>query len=359
MAVKTLDRYLLSELITPFFIGIAGFVVILTTDLLFAFVDLIINRGIPAGAVFQLVLYKLPAIMVLTYPVSFLFAASSLFNRLSRDGEFAVMRTSGIDFVRICLPIIIAALFVCGIAFATNEVVVPWANKISEKIIKEIIYKQPLPDIKEQIFFKDNFNRYYYVRKYYPKTNMLEGIMIYEINESNFPRVITAKTAQLFGSEWVLTEGIMHSYDAEGHINYEANFSKMKIIVNENIINFSQQKTPEEMNSMELKTMISFLGKGGVNTKYLSTEFFMKFSIPAASLVFAIIGIPLSIFSLRSGKATGLVLSVIIMMSFYVFGSVFRSLGRGGFIPPFWAAWFPSILVSSIGAFLILKEELR
>lgn len=359
MAVKTLDRYLLSELIAPFFIGIAGFVVILTTDLLFAFVDLIINRGIPAGAVFQLVLYKLPAIMVLTYPVSFLFASSSLFNRLSRDGELAVIRTSGIDFIRICVPVIIAAVFVCGIAFVTNEVVVPWANKISEKIIKEIIYKQPLPDIKEQVFFKDNFSRYYYVKKYYPKTNMLEGVMIYEINESNFPRVITAKTAQLFGSEWVLTDGIMHSYNAEGHINYEANFSKMKIIVNENIVNFSQQKTPEEMNSGELKTMISFLGKGGVNTKYLSTEFFMKFSIPAASLVFAIIGIPLSIFSLRSGKATGLVLSVILMMTFYVFGSVFRSLGRGGFIPPFWAAWFPSILVSSIGALLILKEELR
>lgn len=359
MAVKKLDRYLLSELIAPFFIGIAGFVVILTTDLLFAFVDLIINRGIPIGAVIQLVLYKLPAIMVLTYPVSFLFASSSLFNRLSRDGELAVMRTSGIDFVRICIPVVIAAVFVCILAFITNEIIVPRANKVSERIIKEIIYKQPLPDIKEKIFFKDNFNRYYYVKKFYPKTNLLEDIMIYELSESNFPRVITAKSAQLFGSEWILTNGIMHSYDTEGHMNYEANFSKMKIIVNENIINFSEQKTPEEMNSTELKSMITFLDKGGINTKYFATEFFMKFSIPSATFVFVLIGIPFSIISLRSGKATGLVLSVVIMMCFYVFASVFRSLGRGGFIYPFWAAWFPSMLVSSIGALLILKEELR
>ena len=133
----------------------------------------------------------------------------------------------------------------------------------------------------------------------------------------------------------------------------------MKILVNENIVNYSQQKTPEEMNSSELKSMISFLDKGGVSTKYLSTEFFMKFSIPTATLIFALIGIPLSIVSLRSGKATGLVLSVIIMMCFYVFASVFRSLGRGGFIAPFWAAWFPSILVGSIGSFFILREERR
>lgn len=354
--MKILDRYLISELFLPFLAGIAGFVLIMTIDLLFTFTDLIINNGIPFLAVLRLLIYKLPAIMVLTYPVSFLFATAIVFGRLSRDNEITALRTSGVNFFRICAPVVFVALLVSVMAFFTNETLVPLANRVSEKIMRQIILKQPPPDIRERVFFKDNFNRFYYINKMIPSASKMEDVMIYELTAGKFPRVITAKSATWKNADWMLYGGVIHSYDEDGSMKYEARFEKMRILVNENVMNFTQPKTPQEMNSGELGSMIAFLKKSGVNTNQLMTEFHMKFSVPVATLVFTLIAIPLSLPSPRGGRAWGFVLSVVIVFSFYVFASVFRSMGRGGTIAPYLAAWIPPASVAILGSFLIIKE---
>ncbi|MFA5104098.1 MAG: LptF/LptG family permease [Candidatus Margulisiibacteriota bacterium] len=357
--MKILDRYLAGELVSPFLLGIAGFVLIMTTDLLFTFVDMIINKGIPVWAIVRLIIYKLPAIMVLTFPVSFLFAAALVLGRMSRDNELAAMRTSGISFFRISIPVVIIAVIVSLLAFFTNESIVPLANKISDGVIRQIIYKQPVTDIKENVFFKDSFGRHYYIRRVSKKNSELEGVMVYELTGSSLPRIITAKKAVPSEGKWKLVDGMIHSFDDSGHMKYEASFASADILVEENVMRFSEQKTTDEMNSAELKALIASMDKGGVGTSALATDFFMKFSIPSTTLVFALLGIPLSIPAQRAGKSWGFAISVIIVFSFYVFASVFRSMGRGGMIAPFAAAWFPPALIALFGTILIYREARR
>ncbi len=354
--MKIIDRYLASDLISPFLIGIAGFVLIMTTDLLFTFVDMIINKGIPLWAIVRLILYKLPAIMVLTFPVSFLFACALVLGRLSRENELTAIRTSGISFYRIILPFVILSFFIASLSLLINEYIVPFSNKISDSIIRQIIYKQPITDIKENVFFKDSLGRHYFVRRVYQKQQLLEDILVYEITNSNLPRIITAKKAIPKEGKWHLIDGVIHEFDTEGKLKYEASFQNADILVEENVMGFSDQKTTDEMNSSELKTLIAQMNKGGVSTSALQTDYFMKFAIPAATIVFALIGIPLSIPSQKAGKSWGFVVSIVVVFSYYVFASVFRSLGRGGVISPFAAAWFPPILISLFGIILIYRE---
>ena len=316
--MKIIDRYLAGELISPFLLGIAGFVLIMTTDLLFTFVDMIINKGIPVWAIIRLIIYKLPAIMVLTFPVSFLFAAALVLGRMSRENELAAIRTSGVSFFRIALPIVIISVFVSIITFFTNESIVPLSNRISDGIIRQMIYKQPITDIKENVFFKDSFGRHYYIRRISRKNSELEGVMVYELTGGSLPRIITAKKAVPAEGKWKLFEGVIHSFDDSGRLKYEASFADADILVEENVMRFSDQKTTDEMNSAELKAMISQMDRGGVRTSALATDLFMKFSIPSTTLVFALLGIPLSIPAQRAGKSWGFVISVIIVFCFYV-----------------------------------------
>lgn len=357
--MKTLDRYLAGELVTPFLLGIAGFVLIMTTDLLFTFVDMIINKGIPVWAIIRLIIYKLPAIMVLTFPVSFLFASALVLGRMSRENELAAMRTSGISFFRIVLPVVIISVIISFLAFFTNESLVPLTNRISDGIIRQIIYKQPVTDIKENVFFKDSFGRHYYIRRVSNKNTLLESVMVYELTGAPFPRIITAKKAVPSEGRWKLSDGVIHSFDDSGSLKYEAAFADADILVEENVMRFSEQKTTDEMNSAELKALIAQMDKGGVSTAALATDFFMKFSIPSTTLVFALLGIPLSIPAQRAGKSWGFVISVVIVFSFYVFASVFRSMGRGGMISPIAAAWFPPLVIALFGIILIYREAKR
>ncbi|MBU1027093.1 MAG: LptF/LptG family permease, partial [Candidatus Margulisbacteria bacterium] len=338
MKLKVLDRYLFTEVLGPFMVGVVGFVLVLAVDLLFTMADLIINKGIPLWAVLKLLVYRLPAIMVLTFPVSTLFGTAMALGRLSKDNEMVALRTSGVTLFRIAVPILVVGAIVSLISFVNNEKIVPHANRVSTNIIRQIIYKKPLPEVKENVFFKDAHDRFYYARRVDMKTKQMENIMIYEVTDEKFPRVILSDTASFTGRVWELNKGIIHKYDAAGFINYEASFDKMKLNVSEDIFTFSGQKTSEEMDSDELKSAIKVLERGGVSTKTLRTELFMKYSVPLTCFVFALIGIPFSMPSPRSGRTWGMVMTIVFMFTFYVFASVFKSLGKGGLLPPAVAA---------------------
>ena len=356
--VKTLDRYIFFELVPPFLLGIIGFIMIMLTDLLFTYTDLIINKGVPLLVILRLLIFKLPAIMVLTFPVATVFATSMVFSRMSKENEMVALRTSGISLFRISAPVILIAVAVSFMSYFTNEVLVPWSNHTSENIIRQMILRQPLPEIKENVFFRDSSNRYFYVKKVDQKTNSLEDIMIYEIGQGRFPRVIIAKSAKYDGKNWLLSDGFIHRYDDKsGGLDYEANFSEMQILVNENITNFTDQKTTYEMNSRELSSLVSMLEKGGVDAKVLLTDLYMKVSIPVTCLIFALLGIPFSLPAVRSGRAFGVVFCVALIFTFYVVASVFRSFGHGGIIAPFIAAWLPNVFFGLLGITLIIKDN--
>ena len=356
--MSIITRYLIWEMIPPFLVGVFGFVLIMVTDVVFTFTDLIINKGVPIDVVLKLLLFKLPAIMVLTFPVSTLFATAMALTRLSKDNEMTALRTSGMSVLRMSGPIMGIAFLVGILSFVTNERVVPWANHVSENIIRQMILKQPLTEVKERVFFKEMGDRYFYIEEVDPKRNQMKNVMIYEAgNISHFPRVILAKEASWSGQKWTLKDGVVHKYEDKGTLVYQAHFSTMSVDVRENLLALSEQRTPQEMSSRELGDQIKRLREGGVSTHALAVDFHLKFAIPATCLVFALIGIPFSLPRVRSGQAWGLIFSIALVFTYYVFASICRSLGRGGAFSPIVSAWLPHLIFGALGSILLLREE--
>lgn len=361
LKVPLIDRYLLGEVAGPFVFGVVGFVIIGMVDILFTLIDLFINSGIPFLVVLRLLIFKIPAIMVLFFPMATLFATMIVLIRMAKDSEITVFRAGGIPMLRIVAPIIIAGLIVTSLSMLVNEKVVPWANHISDNLIRKAILKRPPPDIAQNTFFKESQNRYFYIRKVDSRKKIMEDIFIYEITK-NFPRLITAKRAAWSGKEWELSDGFIHKFDEEGFVNYESKFKRMLIRVDKDVHTFfSDEKTAREMSSKELKKKISGLKQGGVDVKSLAVDFHMKFAEPAASLAFALIGAAICITFIRSGKdwwgVVGGVLLALLTVGFYFFVmATFRSLGRGGAIHPILGAWSPNFIFMCIAAVLLWRE---
>ena len=354
--MKKLDQYLAKEFIPPFLTGIGGFLLVMTVDLLFTFVDLIINKGIPFTSIMALLLYKIPSIMVLTFPVATLFGAAISLGRLGSDNEIVALRTSGISFARIALPIIVMAAIISSISFCINEYVAPAANNKSQQIIREIILKEPLPEFKENLFFKDSHNRYFYIKKINYKEKSMEDIMVYEVNGEKYPRVIKAPRATLDGMKSTLFDGKITSFDNNGGLAFEVSFESIAMDLREDQIGQNNYKTTDDMDSTELMAKIKSVEKSGIKTDSMMTDYLMKFSIPLIPFIFAIIGIPLAITRVRTTHSWGLIITIVIMFTFYVFASVFRSLGRGGIVSPIFAAWTPHLIFGILGLILLYKE---
>ena len=92
-----LDRYIAREITNPFFLAIGGFAIIGLVDILFYLVDIFVRSKISILVLIRLLAYKLPAVIVLFFPMAVIFAVMLLFVRMAKDNELSVLRTSGVN----------------------------------------------------------------------------------------------------------------------------------------------------------------------------------------------------------------------------------------------------------------------
>jgi len=339
-------------------LAVAVLTIMLIMQTLFELMDMLINKKVAWPYIVKLLAYRLPAFLVVTFPISLLASSELAIGRLSTDGEITAMRAGGISLRRIMIPFLIAALSISILAFLINDYIVPEANHISQNIIREIVLKKGPPNIKRNVFFRDAENRYFYINLFDEVNMIMQDIMVYELTNEKFPRTITAKKGKWVVDTWKLENGTIYNYDEEGKITYEMSFENLDIIVKEDLKKFfSNQRTPQEMSSKELRQQIDILQQAGANTKSFEVDLHMKYSIPFSGLIFVLLGVPLGLRVKRGSKATGIILSFVLVLLYYIFLSATRSFGRGDILAPLLAAWLPNIVFGVLGGIIIFNAE--
>ena len=355
---KILDRYIVKEVMSFVALAVAALTIMLIMQTLFELMDMLINKKVAWPYIAKLLIYRLPAFLVVTFPISLLASSELAIGRLSTDGEITAMRAGGISLRRIMVPFLVAALAISILAFIINDYIVPEANHISQNIIREIVLKKGPPNIRRNVFFRDAENRYFYINRLDEKSMIMQDIMVYEMTREKFPRMITAKRGKWVVDTWKLENGTIYNYDENGKITYEMSFVNLDIIVKEDLQKFfTNQRTPQEMSSKELRQQIAILQQAGADTKNFEVDLHMKYSIPFTGLIFVLLGVPLGLRVRRGNKATGVIISIVLVLFYYILLSTTRSFGRGGMLMPWLAAWAPNIFFGILGVFIMLGAE--
>ncbi|MGB9681986.1 MAG: LptF/LptG family permease [bacterium] len=358
--MKILDRYLIKETFPSFIAGVFGFALILSASLLFNLVDLFVNRGTPIVDIIRIFFYELPGVLTISFPIASLFAVLLALNRLARDGEITAFRIGGIRLSRIFLPIIVFGILVSVGNFAISEFIAPWSVHQGETLIREAIFKDPLPVIQDNVFFKAPENRYIYLGRYDPSTRTGTDVLLYSLTPGLPPQVISAKRIIVEDKEWILEDGAIHYYDKDGIISLQSKFKRLLLNLNVNLETFyKEQKTTDEMSARELKERIDSFKKSGINTRNLEVDYQMKFSIPFAAAILAVLGAPLSILPVRGGRFYGLGVSIVIIFIYYIFLALGRALARNGILSPIAGPWLPNVIGFLVGVFLMWYKEER
>lgn len=345
-----IDRYLLRELIGPFLFSIGAFVIIGLVDLIFALVDLFVNSGVSLGVVSRLLLYKIPAIMVMFLPMSAIFTTMLLLVRMAKDNELVILRTSGMPIFRMIIPIAIFGLCVSITSLGINEFVTPWANHVSEQLIRTTIQRKPPPTVVDNIFFKEAGNRFLFIRSVNIKTGEMRDLLMFEKTRLPFPRLITAKRATWDEEFWHLMDGTVYELNPSGNIKYISSFQDTTIHIVRDLHSFyTKRKTPKEMDSSELKEKIDAYEKGGINTNALRIEYHLKKSLPFACFIFSLMGMTCCIVMVRSGKdwwgvIWAIVIVVLLVGLYFVLMAIFRAIGNKGLMSPILSTWIPNVL---------------
>lgn len=362
--VKTIDKYVLKELLEPFLFGMAFFVAIFLIDLMMELVNLIFAKGVPLSVVALFFIYSLPPTLVISFPMAILLANLVGFGRMSSDSEVTALKAGGYSFGRIVMPSIIAGLVITGMTLLFNERLVPVANeKFSRLFRREVTLKRPLPTIAENRFFEAGPGRKFFVRKFNPKNKDMFGVVMYEGQHKGFPRVIESEKARIEDGVCYFWNGRVSNIHMTGEDQNYTYFDVMNYPIDTHYVNpdhVPDSKSPRNMSLPELYNHIKESEMRGMPSRLITQhwiELWSKVSIPFAALVFVLIGAPLGSQTTRSGSGIGVGMSVVIIFIYYLLMGAGKALAKGAFLSPFLGVWFPNFIIGAIGIWLTFKAK--
>ena len=358
MKLLVLDRYVLREFVWPFLGCVAGFTVILVSGLLFELADLILVKQVAWPVVLRMLLYRLPGLVMVAMPVGTLFGIILALGRLSRDGELTVIRAAGVPFHRITVWLMLAGLFISGLTYVLGEHVVPWTNHEYEKIVRQVIFKDPAPALQERVFFKDAHDNVFYVREVDTARSRLVDVMIFQPTDRAFPRMITARGGTFHDNVWHLEDVVTREIGPDGFVEREVRADALSFPMTEGAeAFFGNQRTTDEMNRAELAEHIQLFQRSGIDMRPFLVDYLMKLALPFASLVLSLLAAPLSLWGGRHGWVFGLGASIGLAFIYYTFMALFRSLGTNGVLPPLVAVWAGNALFALVGVALFMRAD--
>lgn len=357
--LRALDRYLLGEIIVPLVAGILGFVVIILGDELYRYIGIILDRRVPLIEVLSYLVFHLPAVVVMTLPVSVALGCSVALSRLNKDNELPPIYMAGVSKARLLLPFLLFGLLMAGVTFAVGEKIVPWAATVSRTALASMLSKQPTLLPKGGTFVRGRGPQasdwYFRIQSEDRKTNALHQILIYQIRPSGLPIIYTAETATLKNNFWAL-QGARAFQITRGGEMIQVDSETMSLDLREMIRAVTGRPSPEEMRLGELKKEIQRRRQAKIPSLSLETDLQEKFAIPAACFFFVVIACPLSIHFRAPSELQGVLFTVGLVGVYYLLLLATKTVGLQFAIPAAISAWMANGLFLVAGTYLLWRK---
>ncbi len=363
MHLRILDKYIFREVFKAFVFGICAFsAVFIGSGTLFKIAKYITDYGASLSSVVKVFVFGLPSVIMWTFPMSMLLATLLTFGRLSSSSEITAMKSCGIGFFRIAMPALILGFFVSIGAILFNEYVVPWANTAYRNVVYYEIQGNTGMKSQDHIILKEikdgQIQRLLYARRYDAESQSLENVTLQEFSDAGkVSHVENAENAEYDGQKWIMHNGMLYDI-SEGESEHTLRFNTQVLPINASPRQIvREQKDPEELTMKELRAQINIMKTQYVDTSKLETELYQRITVPMASLIFALIGVPLGLQPTRNSSSAGFAMSVIIIFFYYALMTMANAIGRSGALSPMLAVWIPNIVGLIAGVFLIRKAS--
>lgn len=346
-----LDRYIFSELLSPFALSLGALCFVMLTRELLRLVELLVSKGVGLWSVMKVFAILLPSFLVLTLPIAGIIASITAFGRLSYDKELVAMRAAGMSLLRLTQPVLLFAVFVFSLTLWLAQWGQPWSSMNLKRVALNLLRDQLVLALEHGTFNEPMPKLTIYV----PADSTgrpAKGIFVSDERDSQDPRVIVAERYQVLldaANDQIalrLLNGVIHSRPDEIDRYEQISFSQYDLRMN---LSQSGYAAAEERPSHD-SILAKLDATGWTDTQALRRlmEYYKDLAFPTASLVFCLLGVPVGIVSKRSGRIGGFAVGVLVVVVYYILNVACEFLVTTLAIPPFAGAWLPNGLFTVI-----------
>lgn len=360
--LKILDRYVLRETIGPMLFGLALLTFALVAGRLLKLIEMVINHGVSLGDVFKLIGYIMPSFLELTFPMAVLLGVLLGFGRMSGDRELTAARACGISLYRLAAPVLAMGLAACALSSWLAFVVRPWANANLRQTLYQLTRTKAGAGLKEKIFNKNFPGLVVYVDRIDPSGDSLRGVMISDARNPRQPSTVIAHRGLLVPDERQetitlrLLDGSIFGADAQSSATHLTSFRIYDLTIHPGEVLGRIQHDPEEMDYGELSEVIAKGRRAGRRDYLAEAELARKYTLPLATLLFAVLGVPLGLRPARGGQSERFGVSIALFFGYYALMRTGQALAERGSLNAFIVMSIPDVAFAVLTAWLFYRS---
>lgn len=374
--MRLLTRYILREVLSYALLGGVLFTFLLVIPYVSKVLELVVRDSASPTDAARLILYTLPAALTLTLPMAVLVGILLGLSRLASDSEITAMRAAGmgaLDFVRVLSLLSLGALV---LGLGNSLLLAPRSAQALLQLEASLKSSQASFEIQPRVFYEDLKNYVLYIQELRPGSGaaLWSHVFLADISQPAHPSITTADSA-------VVVAGRPGTPEAGTLLLHLLNGSQHQTSTDDpNLYNIStfastevpiQLETPDDTHISRSDTPIQALSlkeiwrlghvaegtphHGVASANIYRIEFNRRISYPCACFVLMLVGVPLGLASRRSGKSTGFVLTLLLVLLYYTVSLIGVALARNGKLSPFLGVWGSNLLFSVAGAFLLYQ----
>ena len=362
--MRTLDRYVIREVLAPFALALLVFTFILIIPFILDQAESWVAKGVPWPIILRAMVTLLPQALGLTIPMSLLVGVLVAFGRLSGDREVVAMLACGLSPLRLLRPAVLIAV----LGWAATSYVLIWAipdaNQTFREITSRLVADRAEGEVKPRVFFQDFPGFVVYVRDI-PAEGGWTGVLAADTRTPEQTVYYMARHGRMLVNrekraiQLVLIDGTRHSTSTRDPNGYDvARFAETVVPLDPESVfpRTGPARGDRELTIPELRERIAELQARGESPHNQQLEIHTKFSIPVACFVFALLGVALGATDRRDGKFASFVLGLGVIFVYYGVMLVGQSLAKGQHLGPGLARWLPNIVLGAAGVMAMWRR---
>ena len=223
------------------------------------FIEMIVNRGLNAGAFLTLTGLMMPNFLTIILPIAIFIVTVFFYHKMIMDRELVVMRAAGMSSLSLSKPALAMAIALVGFGYALSIYIVPASYKMFREMQWDIRYNLSNVLLREGAFNEVAKGITIYVRNRTPDGQLL-GILAHDSRIKGGEYTLMAESGAMIkteeGARVVLSKGNRQSFDKKTNqlslLYFDRYLFDMK---SENKVGGVRFHEPRELTLSELNNM--------------------------------------------------------------------------------------------------------
>ncbi len=356
--MRLLIKYILKKSFPPFLIGLGGFIVFVSVEILYQLSYVIVRNRVGFDKLLLLIYYYLPYFISMGIPVGVLLAIFWTISELSERNELMAFQVHGISLKNLIIPFLIMSAILSGISYFLNDSLVPKTQVKIDEVMAKYIYKRAKVEsylVEDTVVKYDN--KYIYVGEYNKKKNVMKDILIIDYS-GGVKKITSAKEAVREKNYWYLIDGRFYLLEKDGRMKLDSTFKKLKLKMEEDLGRMIAYQSPKKMSHEELVDVIRSIKDKKRAAKWV-VELHTRYSTALAPIIIVLVGLSFSLLFNLTSKSWGVILTFVLVVLYQGSSAWLSAMGKEYMINPVLSAWLPNIIFSSIGLLIFVFIDTR